>query len=139
MNIKDYSEKSFVVYGDDTKKYKEEIKKLGGKFNSNLKDVGPGWIFINKNREKVDDFFKTLDKKSDEISLELKPYSEKSFLITGDETKKYKEELKKMGGKWNTTLKGWIYSSKNEESLKEWINDKKGVSVDEEEYYSAEE
>ena len=50
MNIQDYSEKSFVVYGNDTKKYKEDIKKLGGRFNSNLKDLGPGWIFSNKNR-----------------------------------------------------------------------------------------
>ena len=59
MNIQDYSEKSFVVYGNDTKKYKEDIKKLGGRFNSNLKDIGPGWIFSNKNREKVGAIFRS--------------------------------------------------------------------------------
>ncbi len=34
---------------------------------------------------------------------------EKAVLVTGD-TKQIKEELKKIGGKWNFTLKGWIFS-----------------------------
>lgn len=135
LNIKDYSDKSFVVHGEDTKKYKEEIKKLGGKFNSNLKDIGAGWIFSNKNKEKVEEFISVVETELT-VDLELKPYSEKSFLITGRDTKKFKEELKTMGGKWNATLKGWIYSIKNEETLKEWINSKK---CDDETYYSAEE
>jgi hypothetical protein len=49
--IKDYSDKSFAIYGD-TKPFKEELKNLGGKFNPNLKD-GPGWIFSMKHKEAV--------------------------------------------------------------------------------------
>lgn len=38
METIEYSEKSFVVFGSDeiTKRYKEELKKLGGRFNSKL-------------------------------------------------------------------------------------------------------
>ena len=37
MDIKeDYSEKSFAVYGE-TKKFKDILKNLGGRFNKNLK------------------------------------------------------------------------------------------------------
>lgn len=43
LQLKKYSEKSFAVYGD-TKSCKEDLKRLGGKFNMNLKE-GPGWIF----------------------------------------------------------------------------------------------
>jgi hypothetical protein len=41
-----YSEKSVVVRGD-TRKYKEDLKKLGGKYNGRLRG-GPGWIFSSK-------------------------------------------------------------------------------------------
>lgn len=50
----DYSDKSFAVYGD-TKPYKDELRQLGGKFNSNLKG-GPGWIFPNKLIDDVAEF-----------------------------------------------------------------------------------
>ena len=59
MELKeDYSEKSFAVYGE-TKKYKDILKRLGGRFNKNLKINGettPGWIFAKKNQENVADF-----------------------------------------------------------------------------------
>jgi hypothetical protein len=57
--VKDnYTEKSFVVYGE-TKKYKDSLKNLGGKFNKNLKigeDTVPGWVFGKKNLETVMEF-----------------------------------------------------------------------------------
>lgn len=43
LSITEYNKYSFVIKGD-TRKYKEELKKMGGKFNPNLID-GPGWIF----------------------------------------------------------------------------------------------
>ena len=46
--------KSFILSGPDTKKYKEEIKKLGGKWNSSL----VGWIFANRHRENIEAFVK---------------------------------------------------------------------------------
>jgi leucyl aminopeptidase len=49
MEIKDYSDKSYIVFGE-TKQYKDELKDLGGKFNLYLKhpetsEVVAGWIF----------------------------------------------------------------------------------------------
>jgi hypothetical protein len=46
--------KSFILKGADTKKYKDEIKKLGGKWNSSL----VGWVFPNRLRENVEEFLK---------------------------------------------------------------------------------
>jgi len=59
MDIKeDYSEKSFAVYGE-TKKFKDILKKLGGRFNKNLKidnENKAGWIFAKKHQENVVEF-----------------------------------------------------------------------------------
>lgn len=54
INIIDYSEKAFAVVGD-TKSVKEELKKMGGRFNPKL-SCGCGWIFSNKVREDVERF-----------------------------------------------------------------------------------
>ena len=43
LSTTEYNKYSFVIKGD-TRKYKEELKKMGGKFNPNLIN-GPGWIF----------------------------------------------------------------------------------------------
>jgi hypothetical protein len=51
LSCTDYSDKAIVVRGD-TKDHKEELKKLGGKYNANLRD-GSGWIFSKKNEDKV--------------------------------------------------------------------------------------
>lgn len=45
VQILPYSDKSFVVVGD-TKRIKDELKKLGGRFNSHL-TCGCGWVFKN--------------------------------------------------------------------------------------------
>ena len=61
MNIiRNYSDASFVVYGD-TKKWKETLKELGGRYNGNLKNMPPGienkgWVFSKKHLEKVEAF-----------------------------------------------------------------------------------
>lgn len=44
----------------------------------------------------------------------------KSFLVKGD-TKKIKDELKQMGGKWNNGLGGWIFSKTKEIEVAEFI------------------
>jgi hypothetical protein len=54
INIIDYSEKAFAVVGD-TKAVKDDLKKLGGRFNSKL-SCGCGWIFSNKVRQEVERF-----------------------------------------------------------------------------------
>lgn len=54
INIKDYSGLSVVVQGE-TRKYKEDLKKLGGKYNGNLKN-GPGWIFPKSSKKDIINF-----------------------------------------------------------------------------------
>ena len=66
MNIEEYSEKSFVVLGD-TKPHKEILKELGGKWNSKLKEGKKGWIFSNKNREKVEAAIKSEEELKKEV------------------------------------------------------------------------
>ncbi len=55
LEIVDYSEKAIAVFGE-TKFIKDELKKLGGKFNPALKNNGEkraGWIFPKKQADKV--------------------------------------------------------------------------------------
>lgn len=49
--IIEYSDKAFAVVGD-TKPIKDELKKLGGRFNGKL-SCGAGWIFSKKAEESV--------------------------------------------------------------------------------------
>lgn len=53
MQIKDYSDVSFVLHGEETKTHKEKIKELGGRYNRNLKDIGSGWVFSMKKKNDV--------------------------------------------------------------------------------------
>lgn len=59
--IENYTEKSFVVLGD-TRPHKENIKKLGGKWNSRLKDNKMGWIFPMSKRDSVEKYINTFKK-----------------------------------------------------------------------------
>ena len=54
LNIEEYTSKSIVVNGD-TRKYKEDLKKLGGKYNSKLSS-GPGWIFPKTSKDDLVSF-----------------------------------------------------------------------------------
>ena len=49
IQVIDYSEKAIAVTGD-TKPIKDEMKRLGGKFNSRL-SCGCGWVFGKRNKE----------------------------------------------------------------------------------------
>lgn len=55
LEIVDYSEKAIAVFGD-TKAVKDQLKKLGGRFNPSLNYNGEkraGWIFSKKQADKV--------------------------------------------------------------------------------------
>lgn len=65
------------------------------------------------------------------ISLYTQDYSEKSFVLLGNDTKTFKEEIKNLGGKWNSSLSkngekfsGWIFPSTKKNIVSRWINDK---------------
>jgi len=63
--------------------------------------------------------------------MNLSNYSDKSFVITGN-TKEYKEELKEMGGKWNSKLtcgSGWIFSLTKKNELEAWLAKKTSLET----------
>ena len=137
LKIDTYSDKSFVIRGEETKEYKDKLKDLGGKWNSNLKDGG-GWIFSNNNKNKVQDWIdevtfvqeKDIDNKKYDLKLQI--YSEKSFVVRGDDTKNQKDKLKDLGGKWNSNLKdggGWIFSNNNKNKVQDWLKSLK-IEID---------
>jgi hypothetical protein len=63
FTIDNYSGRALVVRGN-TRDYAEQFKELHGKWNRNLQG-GPGWIFSNKQKEKLE----ILQKKSDQREL----------------------------------------------------------------------
>ena len=58
MNIEDYSEKSFVVLGE-TLPHKDNLKALGGKWNSRLRDGKKGWIYPMNRKSSVEEYIST--------------------------------------------------------------------------------
>lgn len=57
FTIVDYSEKCVALFGD-TKPIKDELKKLGGRFNANLRPFDddtrvPGWVFPKKCKDDI--------------------------------------------------------------------------------------
>ena len=53
--------------------------------------------------------------------FELVDYTELSVLVKGD-TKTIKDDLKSLGGSWNKTLDGWIFSKKKKNSIIDYMN-----------------
>jgi hypothetical protein len=56
LKIEEYTGFSVVVYGE-TRKYKEDLKKLGGKYNGRLAN-GSGWIFPKTSQSEIEKFIK---------------------------------------------------------------------------------
>ena len=61
IHIENYTEKSFVVLGD-IKPHKDNIKKLGGKWNNRLRDNKMGWIFPMSKKESVEEYISDFKK-----------------------------------------------------------------------------
>ena len=54
IKLIDYSDKCLAVIGD-TKPFKNDLKKMGGRFNYGL-SWGAGWIFPMKKREELEKY-----------------------------------------------------------------------------------
>ncbi len=72
LKVVDYSEKAIVVTGN-TKLFKTEIKKLGGRYNPRLK-CGQGWVFSSKKRDEVEDLVKWINLLQKQLSLASQDY-----------------------------------------------------------------
>jgi len=106
MEIKDYTDKSFVLCGEETKNHKDYIKELGGKWNANLK-TGPGWIFSMNQKEKVNELIKKttskdggksspiINKKEWSMNLERKKQSSSSSSLSEELIEELTEEIRK--------------------------------------------
>lgn len=74
LNVVVYTEKSFVVYGEATKTYKNDLRNLGGKYNGKLKpreglfEGGPGWIYFKNSWDKVIKFVNQINTRSETVS-----------------------------------------------------------------------
>ena len=56
IKISDYSSKSILLSGENTFNHKDDFKRMGGKYNKNLKNECKGWIFPKKKKEEVISF-----------------------------------------------------------------------------------
>ncbi len=150
FKLQNYSDKSFVVRGEDTIKIKDTLKYIGGKWNSSLKDGG-AWIFSNNQRERVEKLLEVLNSnKSEKVNepargspkvlekvekvvekteestesdtIEINDYTEKTFIVQGN-TKDYKDKLKEIGGKWNGIKKFWIFPNSKREEVEKLFSD----------------
>lgn len=83
LKIEEYTDRSVVVQGD-TRKYKEDLKKLGGKYNGRLKN-GPGWIFSKSSEDDLRTFIK-----------------EGKRLVTAEEAKAGEERSKQRAKEWES-------------------------------------
>jgi hypothetical protein len=52
------------------------------------------------------------------MSVSIEDYSEKCILLKG-ETKVFKKHIMDIGGKWNGTLKGWVFPKTKKDIVKE--------------------
>lgn len=115
INIKKYSDKSFVVTGD-TRKYVEEFKKLDGLYIPKLKNldgsVYKGWIFANNKRGKVDEILYK-DIREYEILLEICKNPDKNY-------KKLKE-LSENTIKWLKEISEYAKSKNIEHKLYQYL------------------
>lgn len=127
------SRDTILLKGKDTKIYKEDIKKLGGKWNSSL----CGWIFTLNKKDEINQWINTVSNIPNntqssvsnmgdiegEDKVIIQKYSEKSFVVRG-QTFNHMDKLKELGGKWNAYLKGgegWIFPNYKENEVKEYF------------------
>jgi hypothetical protein len=85
LEIKVYTDKSIVVIGNTTE-YKEQLKDLGGKWNSSLTDKTSGekfggWIFPSSKKTLIENSFKNFKAKPVEKPVEKPSYDDRLITI----------------------------------------------------------
>ena len=97
LKIEKYSDLSVVVYGD-TRKYKEDLKRLGGKYNVNL-SKGPGWIFPNTFEGKLKTFINSgkrlVTEEEQKAGEELSKQRAKEWMNSRESNNSYEHKSKK--------------------------------------------
>lgn len=140
LELVDYSERSVAVFGD-TKAYLDELKEIGGKFNSSLTHPGtktktPGWIFQKSKKSELAKLLNKSVTSPKPVPLEttvsrtnLTSYSysksDKSGLALTMIRKLIADKEKEL-----TDLKSWLckFESNNEEDKEDKV-EKKSVNI----------
>jgi stringent starvation protein B len=150
MEVYEYSERSVVAIGEHTKLLKDHLKAIGGKFNPNLtikaEEKQKGWVFsirkkdellslANKSIDEIKSIAERANKSAENAKMSRPPEIEKgtlpfiypynkAFVVLGD-SRKFRNELKELGGKFNIALKykgvkvpGWVFSNSNSNKIK---------------------
>ena len=104
--------------GNETFLLRDKIKELGGVWRYKAH----AWVLPLSSRDEIDVMINEFKKEKKEAIKELiiEDYSEKSFVIKNS-SKILKEELKFVGGKWNSRLKtgpGWIFRMSDKDRIK---------------------
>jgi hypothetical protein len=124
LTIENYSDKSFVIRGNDTIKFKDTLKEFGGKWNSMLKNGG-GWIFSNIHKSKLEKFVEIINMNTTEkvqefvdenSGIEIEELNDKYFIVKGN-TKSLKDKFKSLGGKWNSAKVGWTFPNDKQDEI----------------------
>jgi hypothetical protein len=152
MEIIDYTEKSLVIKGEKTREYKENLKELGGKFNSSLK-CGAGWVFPKTKKAELE----ALIQKADSGSLkaaEPKFYKDKKESNTPSYTvsysngpkfentadlEKFLDNLQKQVDNISIQIKTFRQTLKNKETIEEKKETEEKETVEYEEVVEYEE
>ena len=92
MKLEEYSDKAFVVRGEYTKKYINELKSMNGRFNPKLKG-GAGWIFSKKHTDKLNTFIEQKNKECGQIFFDQKESEEGE---EGEESEEREESEEKI-------------------------------------------
>jgi hypothetical protein len=99
-------------------------EKLLRQLSINVQNLLSGSIVSKPTPAEVKEKAKSIEKIIKEGQIYMQDYEKngevKSSLVKGD-TKKIKDDLKSMGGSWNNTLKGWIFSKSKELEVAEFI------------------
>lgn len=103
LRIIDYSEKAFAVVGD-TKTIKDDLKRLGGRFNSHL-SCGAGWIFSKKSLDEVQKFINCGEVTANNVA----PKAEKDEALWDE----FKKRVLKAENNEQSWLDYWVKKTSN--------------------------
>lgn len=99
-------------------------EKLFTQISINVKAIMSGEPKVKPTEEEVKVKVASLKKIVKEGKVFMEDYEKdgqiKSFLVKGD-TKTHKEELKGLGGRWNNSLGGWIFSKSKEVEVAQFL------------------
>lgn len=96
ISVRNYNEKTFCVIGPRTKRYKEQFKQMGGKWNPYLRDENgdrfKAWIFHKNKANEVKNFLDIAEKKAE---LGVDTQTEYSDTASEYEEQEYSQDIPK--------------------------------------------